>query len=92
MLFDNGKLKMWGRPRGTRAVSLKKPITLRALIQRCNRRLPAGQQFRIGRRSRVWPNGRIYLWAQGEVAIDEIDLERVGRELKALWQWEKLEK
>jgi hypothetical protein len=64
-------------------VNLKKAVTERALIQRINRALPDCQKLKIGRGKRQY-----LLLQNGEVVVDNVDIEALAHELKVLKPWE----
>jgi hypothetical protein len=75
----------------------KVPVTIRALLQRINRKLAAmegsrGRQLRATRGTTHRENlGDYYLLTQAGVLTKRVDPEKLGRELEVLKEWERLE-
>jgi hypothetical protein len=72
----------------------KIPVTMRALIQRINRKLakedfgPPGEQLRKSKRSGVY---YIINFRGNYVTHMDVDVEGLGRELGVLREWEQVE-
>ena len=78
----------------TKPKGRKIQVTTRALIQRINRKLKPGQeQLRISRSERAERDvGRYYVvdYRQNLVIRDNVDIEKLGRELDVLKAYEEV--
>lgn len=70
------------------------PVTVRAVLQRINRKLaPESQVVRKTRGSRAIQDlGEYYLldWNRNVVLDSRVDVERLGRKLKLVGDWESV--
>jgi hypothetical protein len=71
--------------------SLHVTVTERALMQRINRALPKGRAVKIARGKKIESRGLFYLAEGGRVLDENVDIEKLGRELGVLRLYERCE-
>jgi hypothetical protein len=71
--------------------SLHVTVTERALMQRINRALPKGRAVKIARGKKIESRGLFYLAEGGTVLDENVDIEKLGRELGVLRLYERCE-
>jgi hypothetical protein len=85
---------LYGRPMAT--VGRKVPVSERALIQRINRKLAQEDKCLKAPRGLAAKSslGDFYIlnWARNFIVDTKVDLERLGRKLGVLADWEDLER
>jgi hypothetical protein len=69
------------------------PVSMRALVQRVNRRLKVvGEVLKAARSERVASSvGQFFIVRRNKIAIQHVDPEAFGRELGVLSAWEHVE-
>src|SRR2546430_1974373 len=81
------KVQRGGRKPPPPPVTLKVPVTERALVQRINRALPRGMKLKIARKP-----ARFYLVEAGVTVVDNADIDMLARELRAIKPYEAVAK